>query len=81
MAKIDDSAATIWFTVSQATDLSVVGGKGANLGWPTLAGFVEPPGFVVGTIAYAVHIESIRLNISQVLASINSGSAVRSSAA
>jgi pyruvate,water dikinase len=73
MQKTDVGAVTIWFSDSQATDLSVVGGKGANLGRLTQAGFLVPPGFVVGTIAYAAHIEIIKENISQMLASINYG--------
>ena len=48
----------VWFNDADATDLARVGGKGANLGRLTQAGFVVPPGFVVGTTAYSAHVES-----------------------
>ena len=41
------------FNASEALDLSIVGGKGANLGRLTQARFEVPPGFVVTTDAYS----------------------------
>ena len=66
-------AVTVWFSDPRSTDLSVVGGKGANLGRLTQSGFLVPPGFVVGTAAYVSHIESIKARISEVLANVNYG--------
>ncbi len=48
----------VWFAEEACTDLSQVGGKGANLGRMTGQGFVVPPGYVVGTAAYAAHVKS-----------------------
>lgn len=63
----------IWFTDPDATDLSQVGGKGANLGNMTAKGFTVPPGYVVGTAAYLAHIEGagIRDQIADLLGSID----------
>lgn len=63
----------IWFTDPDATDLSQVGGKGANLGNMTSKGFTVPPGYVVGTAAYRAHIDGagIRDRIAALLASID----------
>ena len=64
----------VWFNEADATDLSRVGGKGANLGRLTQAGFVVPPGFVVGTTAYSAHVASndgLRKRISDALAKVN----------
>ena len=44
---------TLPFTQIQAADLPLVGGKGANLGEMTRAGFPIPPGFCVTTVAFA----------------------------
>ena len=44
---------TLSFTDIDATDLPKVGGKGANLGELTQAGFRVPPGFCVTTSAFA----------------------------
>lgn len=62
---------TVWFADPSGTDLAVVGGKGANLGRLTQAGFVVPPGFVVGTEAYAAHIAGMRDEIAAMLAAVN----------
>ncbi|MGH7963050.1 MAG: PEP/pyruvate-binding domain-containing protein, partial [Candidatus Binatia bacterium] len=71
MATSDSRTTTIWFADPQATDLSQVGGKGANLGRLTQAGFVVPPGFVVGTTAYAAHIEGLKGQIADLLGTVN----------
>jgi pyruvate,water dikinase len=62
---------TIWFADPSATDPLQVGGKGANLGRMTQAGFAVPPGFVVGTAAYNAHIETLKQKISWILARID----------
>lgn len=46
------------FTDIRATDLPLVGGKGANLGELTHAGFPVPSGFCLTTIAFQEFIES-----------------------
>jgi pyruvate, water dikinase len=44
--------AVAWFEGLTAQDVPVAGGKGANLGELTAAGFPVPPGFVVTAAAY-----------------------------
>ena len=61
----------IWFADPEGVDLSLVGGKGANLGRMTQKGFVVPPGFVVGTTAYMAHIDTLKAQIATMLARIN----------
>lgn len=63
----------IWFADERATDLTKVGGKGANLGNLSGKGFAVPPGFVVSTDAYGAHIESagLRDQIAALLADID----------
>lgn len=61
----------VWFRDPLGTELSAVGGKGANLGRLTAAGFNVPPGFVVGTAAYIVHMENLRDVIANELATVN----------
>ena len=46
------TAITLSFDQISATDLLRVGGKGANLGEMTRAGFPVPPGFCVTTEAF-----------------------------
>jgi pyruvate,water dikinase len=43
---------TIPFSELSKTNIAIVGGKGANLGEMTTAGFPVPPGFVLTTAAY-----------------------------
>ena len=69
-----DQSSIIWFGDFDCADLSQAGGKGANLGRLTQGGFVVPPGFVVGTAAYAAHVQSnegLKKKISDALRSIN----------
>ena len=47
-----DSTAIAWFDELGKESVSVAGGKGANLGELTRAGFTVPPGFVVTAPAY-----------------------------
>lgn len=42
----------VWFHEVDKEDIAVVGGKGANLGEMTKAGFPVPPGFIVTANAY-----------------------------
>lgn len=58
----------VWFKDPLGTELPSVGGKGANLGRLTAAGFDVPPGFVVGTSAYLQHLGSIKEMIINELA-------------
>jgi pyruvate, water dikinase len=51
-------AAVRSFTELRASDVPFAGGKGANLGELTSAGFAVPPGFVVGAPAYAAFREA-----------------------
>lgn len=51
----------IGFTAEEATVVELVGGKGANLGHLTAAGFRVPPGFTVSTQAYHAFVEGADL--------------------
>lgn len=67
-----------WLDSLSATDVAVAGGKGANLGELTRAGFAVPDGFVVTTAAYDDFVASNSLDdtIAGVVAGvIGSGSA------
>ncbi|HQT45247.1 MAG TPA: PEP/pyruvate-binding domain-containing protein, partial [Candidatus Micrarchaeota archaeon] len=48
-----------WFSEIDRNNIAEAGGKGANLGEMTKAGFPIPPGFIVTSNAY---FEFIRLN-------------------
>jgi rifampicin phosphotransferase len=50
----------VWFDEADATTLERVGGKGANLGRMSAAGFPVPQGFVVTTDAYSEHVAGMR---------------------
>ena len=54
-------------------DVDFAGGKGANLGELTLAGFAVPPGFVVGAPAYALFVtqDGLRDRIAGHLADVD----------
>ena len=47
-----DSPLVLFFTQIGRDDLTLAGGKGANLGEMTRAGFPVPPGFCITTAAY-----------------------------
>lgn len=51
----------LWFNEIDKDDLDRVGGKGANLGEMTKAGFPVPEGFVVTSAAYNLHIDENNL--------------------
>ena len=55
------SAYVRWFQETSKADVATVGGKGANLGEMTRAGFPVPPGFVVTVDAYRRFDEANRL--------------------
>ena len=55
------SAYVRWFQETSKADVATVGGKGANLGEMTGAGFPVPPGFVVTVDAYRRFDEANRL--------------------
>lgn len=59
-----------WFADIRKDDVSSVGGKGANLGEMTAAGFPVPPGFVVTANAYRHFLQANNLEkkIAQLLA-------------
>ncbi len=50
-----------WFQEIDKDDVAIVGGKGANLGEMTQAGFPVPPGFVITADAYRLMIEENHL--------------------
>lgn len=52
-----------WFSEIRKEDVALVGGKGANLGEMTNAGFPVPPGFVITSNAYYDFIRENDLNI------------------
>lgn len=62
-----------WFRELSRNDVSLAGGKGANLGEMTQAGLPIPPGFVVTAQAYQDFLEHARLSerIEQELASLD----------
>ncbi|MBX3051626.1 MAG: hypothetical protein KF753_09145 [Caldilineaceae bacterium] len=49
---------TVPFSQLNKTDISTAGGKGANLGEMTAAGFPVPPGFVLTTKAYDAFVQA-----------------------
>lgn len=51
----------VWFHQVDKEDIALVGGKGANLGEMTKAGFPVPPGFIVTARAYAHFLDVNRL--------------------
>ncbi len=51
----------VWFKEVDKEDIDTVGGKGANLGEMTKAGFPVPPGFIVTVSAYHDFLEQNRL--------------------
>ena len=55
---IQEKSLILPFTHIRATDLSLVGGKGANLGELSHAGLPVPPGFCLTTVAFQQFIES-----------------------
>ncbi len=63
----------VWFTDVDKNDGAIVGGKGANLGEMTQAGFPVPPGFIVTVQAYETFLEEAKLQdkISELLSGIN----------
>jgi rifampicin phosphotransferase len=63
----------IWFDEKSSTDAAMVGGKGANLGVLTDAGFPVPVGFTVTTAVYGEFIRDAHLadTISGILAEID----------
>ncbi len=63
----------LWFNEIDRDDGDRVGGKGANLGEMTQAGFPVPEGFVVTSAAYKKHISNNQLNpkIKAILKGLN----------
>lgn len=53
----------VWFRDVDKDDISLVGGKGANLGELSKAGFPVPPGFIVTAEAYFDFLEGADLDI------------------
>ncbi len=63
----------VWFGDVGKEDVGIVGGKGANLGEMTQAGFPVPPGFIVTVHAYTEFIERSQLKekISTLLSTVD----------
>ena len=63
----------VWFTDVDKDDVSIVGGKGANLGEMTQAGFPVPPGFIVTVHAYNEFLDRarVRTKIQEALANLD----------
>src|SRR5690242_20403845 len=61
----------VWFGDVGKEDVATVGGKGANLGEMTQAGFPVPPGFIVTVDAYNEFLD--RTNLRNKIASVLSG--------
>ena len=66
-----------WFEDLSLSDVEEAGGKGANLGELTGAGFPVPPGFVVTSSAYLAAIEEsgVRRKLTELMAGIAPGDA------
>ena len=64
-----DKKGLVWFEDVNKKDLSLVGGKGANLGELTKAGIPVPPGFIVTTVSYFKFLEDsgLREQIEEIL--------------
>lgn len=63
----------LWFKEIDKDDIAEVGGKGANLGEMTKAGFPVPEGFVVTSVAYRKHLSDNELEpkIKAILKDLN----------
>lgn len=63
----------VWFKEVDKDDIPLVGGKGANLGEMTKAGFPVPPGFIITSAAYFhfLDVTGIRGKIHDLLAKIS----------
>src|SRR3989338_5806756 len=68
-----ESDLVVWFRDIDKDDIALVGGKGANLGEMTKAGFPVPDGFVVTAAAYDEFIgdNHLKIKIHQVLDSLD----------
>lgn len=66
---------TVWFDEIDKDDIALVGGKGANLGEMTKAGFPVPNGFVVTAPAYYHFLDEnhLREKIKAILAGLDVG--------
>jgi pyruvate, water dikinase len=56
-----DSKNILWFKDVKKEDISIAGGKGANLGELTKAGFNVPNGFIISTSAYNAFVQLYEL--------------------
>ncbi|OGH11477.1 MAG: phosphoenolpyruvate synthase [Candidatus Levybacteria bacterium RIFCSPLOWO2_01_FULL_36_13] len=63
----------VWFRQVDKEDIALVGGKGANLGEITRAGFNVPPGFIIISKAYFNFVKdnSLELKIKHLLSTVN----------
>ncbi|MBW3603617.1 MAG: hypothetical protein KY460_01700 [Actinobacteria bacterium] len=70
----------MWFSQVDTEDVGLVGGKGANLGELTGAGFPVPDGFVVTAAAYLAAMErgGVRDRLREVAAGVMSPTRTRS---
>ncbi len=68
-----NNAYIVWFRDVDKNDIDTVGGKGANLGEMTRAGFPVPPGFIVTAAAYFHFLDEagIRDKIRDTLSSLD----------
>lgn len=59
----------VWFKEVDKEDIDIVGGKGANLGEMTKAGFPVPPGFIVTADAYShfLDVTGLRDDLERIL--------------
>ena len=68
-----DGKGLVWFDEVDKNDLSLVGGKGANLGELTKAAIPVPPGFIVTTESYLLFLDESGLHqkIGEILEPLN----------
>jgi len=70
---MDKDRRVVWFEDVGKQDISLVGGKGANLGEMTKAGIPVPPGFIVTAHSYFYFLEKSKLTdrIRKLLSSLD----------
>lgn len=63
----------VWFSEVDKEDVATVGGKGANLGEMTRAGFPVPPGFIVTANAYYDYLRenNLHVKIKHLISTVN----------
>jgi len=74
-----DESMVAWFKELSVHDVGLAGGKGANLGELTQAGFPVPPGFVITSATYLRALDEVGLTteLARRTAAVNPDDAVK----